>query len=81
MDKNISEQFMHYVRCDATSTSKVRSHFRRITRRSPSNNSTASNLICCVDENQIRHRVPSCKIRCNKCEKLNLTKNRRINQT
>ena len=48
---------MHFVRCDANSTSKNRSHFRRIMRRGLSQNSTASNLMRRVEENQFRRRI------------------------
>ena len=48
---------MHFVRRDGNSTSKNMSHFRRIMRRGLSQNSTASNLMRRVEENQFRRGI------------------------
>ena len=48
---------MHFVRRDGNSTSKNMSHFRRIMRRGLSQNSTGSNLMRRVEENQFRRRI------------------------
>ena len=48
---------MHFVRRDENFTSKSMSHFRRIIRQGLSQNSTASNLMRRVEENQFRRRI------------------------
>ena len=71
---------MHFVRRDGNSTSKNMSHFHRIMRRGLSQNLTASNLMRRVEENQFRRRLPPHKIHCIKCDELNSTEIRRLNQ-
>ena len=50
---------MHFVTCNGTSTSKLRSHFRR----GLSQTSKASNLMYCVDENECGVAFPSRNMR------------------